>query len=529
MGGTLIALGLAAAYLLWPKREQGRGRTLLAERGPTETEGGVSWGGRSLDPRAATSHFLILGTTGSGKTLTINQLMRKELAAIGRGNDTRALIYDAKQDNLSFLASLGLNVDVVTMNPFDSRCFAWDIARDITTPAAALQLASILIPEENSSNRFFSDAARDLLTGVTIALIQRASGTWTLRDIVFAMRRRERMEELLRSSYQGDDLIDAYFREEKTLHNIISTLRSRLAPFEPIAAMWDRAKGRVSLEEWTRGEFVLVLSSNESVRTALDAVNRAIFKRVTELVVSQAESRVRRTWFFLDEVREAGKLPGLTSLLTKGRSKGACAVLGFQDIDGMKEVYGAHLANEICGMCSNKAILRLESPETAAWAAKVFGEYERIEHLRSVSSDMTWSRRNRTKSETRVKADAVLASEFLTLPPTTTETGLSGYYLTPFIGAYRATVPIDAMIATSEHTAPLAEDFVPRPDEEQYLEPWNQSDSLRLGLTALEPTQPREPEVAGRLRLARRGQRAINTADDQLALEDPQRFQALTS
>lgn len=506
MGGLVVGVAvLAGVWLLMPTKSRGRGRRLLPEQKSLNKFDGIPWGGRSLPDDAATSHFLVLGTTGSGKTLTIKQLMERELPRIG-GGDSRALIYDAKQDVLSYLSRLNLRAEVLTLNPFDRRGVRWDLARDITSPASALQFASILIPEESGNNRFFSDAGRDLLAGVIKSFIQCAPGTWSLRDLVLAMRRRESMQELLAMSVHGEGLIEAYFQEERTLHNILSTVRSRLAPFEPIAALWDQSSTSVSLEEWSKGEFILILASNESVRIALDAVNRALFKRMSELIVSQPESRTRRTWFFLDEVREAGKLPGLTSLLTKGRSKGACVVLGLQDIDGLREAYGSNLANEICGMCSNKAVLRLESPETAAWASKMVGEYESIEHLRSVSSDATFSRRNRTKSETRVRAAAVLPSEFLSLPPTTRETGLSGYYLSPNIGAFRSVISIEPLVVHETRAGQSSvRDFDARPDSDQYLTRWSASDMNRLQLESNETEKVDARSPNRRLQLKKGG------------------------
>ena len=123
--------------------------------------------------------------------------------------------------------------------------------------------------------------------------------------------------------------------------------------------------------------------------------------------------------------------------MTKGRSKGASVVLGFQDIEGLRDVYGTHRANVMMGMCSSKAILRLLSPETAAWASKLMGDFEKIELRESTSSAGLLRGRSRTQSEQRVKSEAVLPSEFLTIPPTDIETGLSGYFVSPWQGAYQ--------------------------------------------------------------------------------------------
>lgn len=52
---------------------------------------------------------------------------------------------------------------------------------------------------------------------------------------------------------------------------------------------------------------------------------------------------------FLDELRDLGRLDALNRLLLKGRSKNVSVVLGFQDIEGLREVYGDKVANEIVG------------------------------------------------------------------------------------------------------------------------------------------------------------------------------------
>ena len=79
---------------------------------------------------------------------------------------------------------------------------------------------------------------------------------------------------------------------------------------------------------------------------------------------------------FLDEFREAGKLEGLRRLLNKGRSKGACVVLGCQDVEGVRAEYGREEANEILAQCTHTVVLNVGSPETAQWATGIFGEVD---------------------------------------------------------------------------------------------------------------------------------------------------------
>jgi len=68
---------------------------------------------------SATKHFLFVGTTGSGKTLSLRMLMQSVLPTV-ESRDARALIYDSKQDMLSILEGTRLGSKIYILNPFDS-------------------------------------------------------------------------------------------------------------------------------------------------------------------------------------------------------------------------------------------------------------------------------------------------------------------------------------------------------------------------------------------------------------------------
>jgi len=464
---------------------------------------GILFGLLDLPSKIATTHFLVAGATGSGKTLTLRLLMQSVLRHIGEGRDTRALIYDAKQDMFSILHGMGLASKIVTLNPFDERCAAWNMAKDITSPATAQQIATILIPEEkHSSNPYFSDAARALLTGVFISFIKAAPGAWTFRDVVYAMKSSSRLRGILERYPETKDLIEQYFSNEKTSNDVISTVATKMQRYEYIAAAWDRATTQISLRDWLTDEYILVLGNDEATRTALDAINQVIFKRLTELVLAQSESDTRRTWVFLDELRQAGKLDGMNSLLTMGRSKGACAVLGFQDIEGLSSVYGDREAAELVGLCANKAILRTDSPGTAKWASSLFGEREILEYRRSKnegsgSSSSTFkigdthsSQTSESLSEQVAKREVLLPSEIMDMATTSLDTSLPGYYIIPEIGAYGVRISGPWIKSELRQANADVPNIIKRPEEHQYLRAWDYNDLLRLGIS-------RTPKSAG--------------------------------
>ena len=522
----------------------------------------LRWGIDLLPPIYAEEHFLVAGTTRSGKSVLINMLMKSCLEG---GSQSRALIYDPKQEILPVLYNLVSPSDrIKVLHPFDLRGCAWDLSADIDGPVSARQFATILIPETttggSSADSFFDDAVRDLLTGVLLAFINCAptDKAWTFRDVILTMLYRPYMEYVLSFDRTREDkpfpiasrLRQSYLNgDQRTNNNIRASINAKLSIFEPIAAVWHCAQKRqnqtFSLEKWLSDDChdVLVLGNDESSRAALDAINQAIFKRMTELLLarreltrSEKEEGENLTWFFLDEVREAGPLDGLSRLLTKGGSKGACVVLGFQDIDGLRATYGEEVANEICGQCSSIAILKLSSPTTAQWACEVFGRHltEGIGSSRQTNAEGV----SRTNSVSEEERSFLYSADFLHLPKTSVENGLTGFFKgsyreveegfkehlswEDYIAHYRPQPHPNAQAKVNRQYS----NYWPRPVEQHYLEPWNQKDWDRLGFkdafislenekfsqnTPGSSEEPNEESVSPPVRPSKAPPRAINS------------------
>ncbi len=240
-----------------------RGRTLrdaaqVREQFP-KTPTAFRWGGCFLPHKVAYGHFAAVGATGSGKTMLQRLFMQSVLPSVRPDSGQRALIYDAKQDMLALLGGMGIAAPIHILNPLDARSVAWDIATDVTSPAAALQAASLLIPKaSHDANPFFSNAARHLLHGVLLALILCAPKRWTLRQAILILRDEKLLQRILRQVEATRYLLQ-YTEHTGTFQNILSTILTRVAPYEIIAAAWDRAFGRMArADDGTSGVSVTV-------------------------------------------------------------------------------------------------------------------------------------------------------------------------------------------------------------------------------------------------------------------------------
>ncbi|QDV74531.1 type IV secretory system conjugative DNA transfer family protein [Botrimarina mediterranea] len=511
---VVLVLLLAAAthkqvFRAMRARRYERGRRLKTSPGAPRARlaDGLLWGNAVLPESAATQHFLAAGATGSGKSLVQRRLMKNVLNRIGAETDSRVLIYDTKGDTAAYLARIGYAGPVYTLNPFDSRtqrpqAVAWDVAADITSPTDALNLACSLIESEEGTGRYFSNSARLVVRAVILSLIKHSPGEWNFADLVLATTSRERLESVLSRDSFGSDALTGFLPDNNTGHCVASTVYSNMVFYEAVAAQWQRAAARLSLKRWLTDSSVLILGDNEAASASLEVMNRTLFRFLAEQIDVQSNSAKRRTWVWVDELRLAKGLLSsgkVTMLADKGRSRGVCLVLAFQDIEGFQEAAGAKLAGEIIAQCANKALLRCQSKDSADWASGLLGQYECLEVFRSDSSRIG---SGEGRSEQRVLKEAVLPCEFYDLPVTSRENGLTGYYITAERGAHKTWVApgeLESVVVPEDLEG--AEAVKVRPSEQQWIVAWTPDDLARLGLAP--PGEEGAVRTRQRLRLRR--------------------------
>ena len=497
---AILGLGGIALLVVYRKplsrqlraRRYARGRTIASPRRVTRrasTSEGLVWGDRLVSDSAATRHFLIAGTTGSGKTHVQRLLMQRPLLGIRRGIDTRALIYDAKGDTTPYLKQIGVRAPVYSLNPFEARteypqAVSWDAGQDITSPMRALNLAAAIHPRESGgSNQYFVNAARHVTAGVLNSLIRQNYGDWTFSEFVAVSLNRELTRQVLQRDSAGRRVADTYLREDRTGDDVFSTVCTQLAYFEPVAALWKKSSKRVSIREWLDSSSILLLGQNATASAALDVLNAQLFRLFADEVDTQPNSSTRRTWVWLEEAREAKGLvdsEALQLLANKGRSRGVCLVIAFQAIEGFHSAAGREEAENLVAQCSHKALLRMESHGSAKWASELLGQHEGIEVFRS-DTDRILAAEGR--SEQRVVKDAVLPSEFYTLPETNTKNGLTGYFVAP--GGHPRKVWLSPRVVEEVVVSDAAErtdGVVYREEAEQWLPELTAEESDRLGV-----------------------------------------------
>lgn len=393
----------------------------------------LSWGGFELPESSATRHFLVAGATGTGKTITIRLLMNQVLPLIQTGRRIRAVVYDGKGELPGILSGMGLTCPIFNMNPFDQRGYAWNLAEDITRIEEANQLAAILYPDEGGgeNQKFFVKASRALIANIVMLLNNLAPRRWTFRDLILtAQLAPQKMEQMFARVPNLHRKLNS-ISQGRSFAEVAISVNVMLNEYEPIAAAWEtlRKMGReISLNSWIESSSIMILPSMQEFSTTLIPLNQLLLARLSDLLLSQPDDPSNRTWFFLDEFADFGKVSSIPDLFSKGRSKGVAIVIGFQDIPRLQNEstgYGKDLADSILGQIHTRAYLKLEA-KTAEWASQCLREQDRIIQLNnsSTSKGIEGTGVSEQLQTTRV----VSATEIMALPLCGPGRPLHGYY-----------------------------------------------------------------------------------------------------
>ena len=439
------------------------------------------WAMRNIPEKYATQNMLVCGIVGSGKT-TVLQLFLQSIAQRfhpDRVRPEQLIVFDAKGDALPRLAALGLHEgqeNFWVMNPADVRSAEWSLGDAAQTPLMARQIAALLVPEEkNSSAPYFTDAARELVLAVIFALTGTMRCNWTFRDLICALDSKATILATTKRHPRARVIVERIFADERHAFGALSTLGTKLGPFEQVAALWHsgRKRERFSVAKFLSKAGVLVLGNDPALKDSLWPVNAILLKALTQEILRGPETQRPRHWFLLDEFPGMNRVECIHDLLNRGRSKGASVALGFQSIEGLSNTYGENTANEIMGQCAHKTFLRAGSPKTAAWAESYFGKVRQVET--TVSESYSWSGGHTVSyNRNRQERSAFLASTFLDLPLPALGGTLASIndvpsYGTCFINSHLFDHVLSMCVPAEKVPA-----FQPRPDpSDQNLKPWS--------------------------------------------------------
>ncbi len=361
-----------------------------------------------------TKHFKIIGTTGTGKSTAITELLTGGLA---RGD--RAVIADPDGGYLRrfYRPERG---DVI-LNPFAATSKKWDLFGEIRTPYDIEQLARSLIPDHEGSDRSWRGYARTFFTAVTRRAHEAGvNDVGELHRLLVVAEPRE-LRTLLTGTAAQPFLDEHNTRMFDSIRSVTSSAVTALEYIgeqrqEPLSVRnWVGGAGR----EHPGGVLFIPYQAGQiaALRTQISAWMRlSIFEAMNQPPNKQ------RLWFFVDELDAVGQIDGLKDALARLRKFGGRCVLGFQSVAQVSSSYGSGDAHTVVENCANSLILRSSASEgggTARFASSLIGDREVLRTTHSRSRRPLDLIGVRTSSQQVTVEAAVLPSQIEQLPDLT--------------------------------------------------------------------------------------------------------------
>lgn len=389
-GGLLgFAAWLSGLFLLRGVRTRRRERALrdrviagtlvttekeLAAMTATEADArALTIGSVPIPLRLETRHMAMIGTTGSGKTTALRQLL-DGIEARGEA----ALVYDTSGEFVAhyYRPERG---DII-LNPFDARCTFWSPFAEIAHPADADRIAQQLITETGQHDRdVWLETSRILVANMIRALWR--EGKHSLSDLLNALqdRTKDDLKAWLAGSSSARTFADDADRATGSVlfmlakaANLIQFLRAEKGDAVPFAFrdFFHVIEKRAGAKPW------IFVPRKEDYFEASKPLLACWLECAASAVLGLPPSPDRRIWFILDELADLPRVDNLARLLPEGRKFGAAVVLTFQALGQMQHRYGPQIAEAMLGCCNSKLFLQTIDSDTRVWASQTIGECE---------------------------------------------------------------------------------------------------------------------------------------------------------
>jgi type IV conjugative transfer system coupling protein TraD len=401
-----------------------------------------------------TSHILIAGTTGSGKSNCFNLLLPQV-----RKRGEKAVIFDPTGEYVARFYRK--NKDHI-LNPFDRRTEGWNIWAEFDEQYELEKLASALIPSSTSnSDPFWVESARALF--IYAAKKQQTEKNFSSKEFINLIL--SSSPDILRTLLVNTPVASMLDKENnKQLLSIKSTLMNYIRCFEYLEDIKEDEKP-FSITKWigkgerqpkketsVTEEDLKVLADYEdpshrdswlfiTCKPAQRTVLRPLFSIWIDVgmsaLMNQPPNQARRCWFFIDELPTLHKLPSLRVALAESRKYGGCVVAGMQSLNQMNEIYGNEASKAMLNMFNTEIYFRMIESHNREMISRALGEAEEDESSENISYGAN-TMRDGISSQTHTKTRRlVTASElrhlkdleaFISLPKIDTITKLTMPY-----------------------------------------------------------------------------------------------------
>jgi type IV conjugative transfer system coupling protein TraD len=356
-----------------------------------------------------TSHMLIAGTTGSGKTNALNHLLpqirHQKSVIVDLTGELTKRYFDATRD--------------VVLSPSHPETSFWNPWLDAKNAFEFRAFASAFVGEGSKHDPFWADAAKECLA----AALEKLSDVQSLPTLIEILTKTD-LKTFCRFFEGTSAAAYADPKGERTTVSIRSTLSSRI---QSLDILQHQQQGDFSLRSWIQQDPLeggtpggdtpgwLFLTTKPDEREVLCPLISAQLGVTLKGLMQLSPDANRRCWFIIDELPALNKTPALLTTATEGRKYGACLVAGIQDMAQLKSKYGHDEAATLLNQMNTKVFFRFTDPQNALMISKMLGEKEEKSVKENISYGANTIRDGVSLNEATSKEPLVMPTEIAAL------------------------------------------------------------------------------------------------------------------
>lgn len=316
--------------------------------------------------RTEQTHTMMIGSTGTGKTTQM-----RELIAQMRSRRDRAVVFDLTGAYVE--AFYNPETDTI-LNPMDERCPSWTLFDEAKNHADFTNIAAALMPHDGgTAEPFWILSARTLFVESCTALVKAGTPTNQALASRLMMAELEDVHELVQRTVAEPLTAPEAARMAESVRAVLNTNAQALL-FLP------ETNPPFSIQAWVRSEdkpgSILFITSSHSELT----LNRSLLSLWMNLAVHTLmrlpRTRNLRTWFFFDEVHALHRLPAIEDGMQTARGFGGAFILGIHSFAKLSETYGKEGAQNLASLARTKLILGAADRDTAEHCSDFIGQRE---------------------------------------------------------------------------------------------------------------------------------------------------------
>lgn len=316
-------------------------------------------------------YLMMYGTPGSGKSNTINKLLKQIRA---RGD--MAIIYDK---GCSLIKKHFNERDDTLLNALDRRCAYWDMFREFESIPDFDSAASTLIPMGTKEDPFWQSSARTIFSAVSYRQKKKGIHSYNaLLRTLLAIDLKALRDYL--AGTEASNLVEE--KVEKTAISIRSVLTNYVKALRYLQGIERTGRRPFTIREWMsavndpqiKQHGWLWVTSNARQHESLKPLISMWLAQAANCLLGMGENLHRRVWFIYDELPSLNKLPELPGVLAEARRFGGCFVLGFQAKAQMDFTYGKETADAMLGLVNTRFFFRSPSSTEAEWVQREIGQ-----------------------------------------------------------------------------------------------------------------------------------------------------------